>query len=171
MQKAIILILTIILSITTYGCTTQNNTPSPNNITDEITTHTETIQLFYGSAGNEKLITEESKITFSNPSDKYQLALETLFNGPTDTNLMRNIPEGTKVYETIVQDQDITVNLNSNFSGFPGSMAEILAVGSIVNTLTQFKEIERVKILVEGEELIGPNGNPRGFMIEFPLEP
>jgi germination protein M len=38
----------------------------------------------------------------------------------------------------------------------------------VVNTLTQFPEVRRVKILVEGEELIGPSGQPRGFMEPLP---
>ena len=41
---------------------------------------------------------------------------------------------------------------------------------SVVNTLTQFEGIERVKILVEGEEFTGPSGEPRGFMTPFSTE-
>lgn len=43
-------------------------------------------------------------------------------------------------------------------------------MGSLVNTITQFDQIERVKILVEGNEFIGPSGNPRGFMEPFTAE-
>jgi germination protein M len=50
-------------------------------------------------------------------------------------------------------------------------MAELFSIGSIVNTLTQFEGVNKVKILVEGEEFIGPSGEPLGFMTEYPLEP
>ncbi|MEN6328362.1 MAG: GerMN domain-containing protein, partial [Syntrophomonas sp.] len=62
-------------------------------------------------------------------------------------------------------------DLSANFNRFGGSIAEIIGVGSVVNTMTQFKEIQQVKILVNGQEYIGPSGEPRGFMKAFPTDP
>lgn len=67
------------------------------------------------------------------------------------TENQANIAQATNIYGTIRQNNDLIVNLSKEFNQFGGSVAETIAVGSIVNTMTQFEEISRVKILVEGE--------------------
>jgi len=128
---------------------------------------TENILLYYGSEGNEKFVTEERKISYREGDDKYEATLKELIKGPGNQAYVANIPKSTGVYGTIRQNEDLIINLTGDFLSFGGSVAEIVAVGSIVNSLTQFNEIERVKILVEGEEYIGPSGEPRGFMAPF----
>jgi germination protein M len=110
---------------------------------------------------------KKEQVTYREGEDKYAATLQELITGPDNQAYVANIPEDTGVYGTIKQNRSLIVNLSSEFLSFGGSVAEIVAVGSIVNTLTQFTEIERVKILVEGEEYIGPSGEPRGFMEAF----
>lgn len=129
------------------------------------------IKVFYGDSGNEKMVTETRQISYNKGEDKYKAALQELLKGPTDKNHSANIPTGTKVYGTIKQGNKLIVDFSANFNRFGGSMAEIVGVGSVVNTMTQFKEIEQVKILVNGQEYIGPSGEPRGFMKAFPTDP
>ncbi len=154
--------LLVLLLILSAGCI-RRAAPDP----EQQGTIRENIFLYYGSEGNEKLIGEEREIAYREGEDKYEAALIELINGPNNQALKANIPENTEVYGTIKQNENIIVNLSNSFHNFGGSIAEIVAVGSIVNTLTQFTEIQRVKILVEGEEYIGPSGEPRGFMEAF----
>lgn len=128
---------------------------------------TENVLLYYGGEGNEKFVSEERQITYREGEDKYEATLKELIKGPGNQAYIANIPKNTGVYGTIKQNKDLLVNVSSDFLNFGGSVAEIVAVGSIVNTLTQFAEIERVKMLVEGEEYFGPSGEPRGFMEPF----
>jgi germination protein M len=131
----------------------------------------ETIQLFYGDANNEKMVAEEREIRYGKCDDKFAVALEELIQGPLDENLTANISPDTEVYGTILQPQEIIVNFSEEFARFDGSVAEIIGVGSVVNTLTQFEGIDRVKILVEGEELRHPGDEPYGFLETYPLDP
>jgi germination protein M len=162
MKKAasIFLIIFLIASLLA-GCTGNEPAPSPK---------IQTIKLFYADSDNNKFVVEERKITIDDKADLYTAAVEELLKGPTDKTLRANIPAGTKVYGTIRQNDAIIIDLGG-FSGFPGEMAELFSIGSIVNTLTQFEGVNKVKILVEGEEFIGPSGEPLGFMTEYPLEP
>ncbi|MEN3004759.1 GerMN domain-containing protein [Dehalobacterium formicoaceticum] len=163
MKKISILgMIFLLLLLALPGC--GNNPPA-----DETTK--ETIQLFYGDAQNEKMVSEAREISYTPEQDKYQVALEALIQGPENQAYMVNIDQNTKVLGTTKEGSDLIVDLSKEFNTFAGSMAEIMAVGSVVNTMTQFEGIERVKILVQGEELIGPSGNPRGFMTTFPTEP
>lgn len=155
-----IIILGLILSIFS-GCALQQK-ESPNN---QIT---ENINLYYGDANNEKFVTEEQEITYdSTNEDKYKVALEELIKGPTNSSYQANINKNTKVNGITKQGNDLTVDLSSEFNQFGGSIAEVIAVGSVVNTLTQFDEVKRVKILIDGNEFVGPSGQPRGFMERF----
>ncbi|ATW23911.1 GerMN domain-containing protein [Candidatus Formimonas warabiya] len=133
----------------------------------EMDVSTEKVNLYYGDSNNEKLVTEEREVSFSPEADKYKIILEELIKGPEDKNLRANISPNTKVFGTIKQGNDLIVDFSRDFNQFGGSVAEIISVASVVNTMTQLDNINRVKILVEGQELIGPSGEPRGFMASF----
>jgi germination protein M len=129
---------------------------------------TKKIKLYYGDINNERLVTEERQFSYRRGEDKYKAALEELIKGPRDDNHRSNISPETKVYGTIKQGRHLIIDFSREFNNFGGSVAEIMARGSVVNTMTQFEEIDRVKLLVEGEEYIGPSGQPLGFMGPFP---
>lgn len=129
------------------------------------------VKLYFADKNNEDFLIEEREIQYIGEEDKYKITLEQLIKGPENQTALSNIQKDTNVYGTIRQKGDLIVNLSQEFNQFGGSVAEILGVGAIVNTMTQFDGIERVKILVEGEELIGPSGQPRGFMEPFIKEP
>lgn len=173
MKKLIIIILVIaITSLSFYGCTGQESVPPDDeNIDTENQKITQTIEVFYGYENNEKMISEEREVIYEENEDIYKLALEELIKGPENEQYITNINTETKVHGTIKQNKDLIVDLSREFNSFSGSIDEIIGVGSVVNTMTQFENIERVKILVEGEELTGPSGEPRGFMEAFPLDP
>jgi germination protein M len=128
---------------------------------------TEKIKLYFGDAGNENIVSEERQISYPKGGDRYNAALEELVRGPQNKSHRANISPDTKVYGTIKQGSDLIVDFSKEFNRFGGSVAEIVAVGSVVNTAAQFGDVKRVKILVEGSELIGPSGEPRGFMEPF----
>jgi len=145
------------------GCNTLNN-DKPNTEPNLII---EKVILYYGDKNNENFVIEEREISYAITENKYTEVLEELIQGPTNQEYRANIPKETKVLDSVIQNDRLIVNVSKDFNRFGGSIAEIIAVGSIVNTLTQFDEITSVKILVEGNELIGPSGMPRGFMEPF----
>lgn len=84
-----------------------------------------------------------------------QTALELLLAGTKNKELTTVIPAGTKLRSVNVKDHiaypDFTDKLIKGNRG--GSASEILIVGAIVNTLTEFPEIQKVRILVEGKPI------------------
>ncbi|KUO51768.1 MAG: hypothetical protein APF76_15430 [Desulfitibacter sp. BRH_c19] len=164
MKKNILIVPLIMLLLLFFiGCESpQSNTP--NQIT-------QTINFYYGDSNNETMVTEEREIVYEREDDKYVEALEALVKGPDTSDYNANINPDTVVYGTIKQNRDLIVDFSQDFAQFGGSVAEIIGVGSVVNTMTQFEEIDRVKILVEGNELIGPSGEPYGFFEPFPTDP
>lgn len=78
-----------------------------------------------------------------------------LIQGPSqDAGLKKSLPEGTKLLNSpTFKDGCVTVNLSKEFvekMQLKDPNAEKMSIFSIVNSLTEVKEIERVKFLVEG---------------------
>ena len=84
-----------------------------------------------------------------------QTAVELLLAGTKNTALVSVIPADTKLRKIWVKNHIAYVDFNDKLikSGTGGSTTELLLVGSIVNTLTEFPNIEKVQILVEGKKI------------------
>lgn len=158
MYKRVLFMISVILIISfNTGC----NQFEPSKEINEIT---QTFTLYYGDSDNEKFVTEQRTMTFSTEENKYKMILEELIKGPTNKDYRRNISQETKVYGVIKQNDSLIIDFSKEFSQFGGSVAEIIGVGSVVNTMTELEDIQQVKILVEGSELVAPSGLPYGFM-------
>jgi germination protein M len=128
------------------------------------------ITLYYANEGNSEVLTEKRTVTIPRDKSLPQVALEELLKGPETDGLKSTIPDGTKLLELDIKDKIATVNLSGDFTGFPGTMAESMAIISIVNTLTDLDGIEQVRILVEGNDLIAPSGKPYGLLKSYNIQ-
>lgn len=81
-------------------------------------------------------------------------AIEELIKGPrAGSNLKSVLPEGTRLLGLEVKNGTAEVNFNSMFmrNMNAGAQLEELILLAVVNTLTEFPEIERVQFLIEGQ--------------------
>lgn len=126
----------------------------------------ESVKLYFALKGNTGLDTETRGIEYKSPEDKYVRTLEELVKGPQDTARFEaeSINKAVKVIGAKVEEGKLTVELSKEFAVFSGSMHEGAVVASVVDTMLQFPELKKVRILVEGQELISPKGEPYGFM-------
>ena len=97
----------------------------------------------------------------------FESIIEELIRGPVNKELYPTIPSDTKVNSVTIKDNLATVDFSKEIitsdEQIPhSSTTEILAIYSIVNTLTNFEEIKKVKITVEGKE----SGQVDGLYIE-----
>mgnify|MGYP000870533729 CR=1 FL=1 len=93
-----------------------------------------------------------SRTIHTEKDDKYTAAMKSLLTGTKDKGQTNVIPKKAKLRGVTVKDGMATVDfskeLQKNFSG--GSTGEEMLVGSIVNTLTDFPEVQKVRILIDG---------------------
>ena len=84
--------------------------------------------------------------------DKYTAAMKSLLSGTKEKGQTTVIPKKAKLRSVTVKDgvatADFSKEMQENFSG--GSTGEEMLVGSIVNTLTDFPEVQKVQILIDG---------------------
>jgi spore germination protein GerM len=97
----------------------------------------------------------------------FKKTVEELVKGPESTALYPTIPSDVKVNSVDISGDTAVVDFSkeiiTSVDEIPhSSTTEVLAIYSIVNTLTEFKEINKVKITVEGRD----SGQINGFYIE-----
>lgn len=111
------------------------------------------IKVYYPDENATGLVAVEKSI--KDTDNKYQAAVEALIAGTDKKGLANVFPKKAKLLQVTVSGKvakvDFSRELQKNFVG--GSTGEEMLVGSVVNTLTEFPEIQKVQILVDGQEV------------------
>lgn len=111
------------------------------------------IKVYYPDENATGLVAVEKSI--KDTDNKYQAAVEALMAGTEKKGLANVFPKKAKLLRVTVSGKvakvDFSRELQKNFVG--GSTGEEMLVGSVVNTLTEFPEIQKVQILVDGQEV------------------
>jgi germination protein M len=83
-----------------------------------------------------------------------QTAIELLLAGTKNPELVSVIPNGTALRNIWVKDHIAYVDFNDKIvkNNTGGSTTEMLLVYAIVDTLTEFHDVQKVQILVEGKK-------------------
>lgn len=107
------------------------------------------ICLYFEDKQSLELVKEEVKIDAKELIDTpYLYVVNLLLQGPKSDTLQNAIPEGTKVNRVEVIGDCANVDFSKEFLNCSGTNA----IYSVVNSLTEFKDISSVKILIDGEE-------------------
>ena len=106
------------------------------------------INLYFEDATTKILSEEERKIDSKDLIDNpYKFVLDLLIEGPKNENLDNPIPEGTKLNSIKYEKGILYVDLSSEFLNSNGTNS----IYSIVNTMTEFTEINGIKFTIDGE--------------------
>lgn len=125
------------------------------------------VNIYFGVKGNESIDFEKRIIEFEEGKDKYIKAVQQVIYGPQDTNKFEvNIDKNTKILTSDFEKGSLTIDLSKDFDVFKNDMQKTVAVASIVNTVLQFSEVDQIRVTIEGNELISPEGKPYGYMDE-----
>ena len=129
----------------------KENHPADNERTEQSLN----VKIYYPDDSGMKLVEVEREIVVDDSIDKYTAAVETLKEEPDAENLTTIFPKKAAVRKVTVRDGLATVDFDGSIlKGFVGgSTGEEFLIGSIVNTLTNFPEVKRVKFLVDGKEI------------------
>ena len=100
----------------------------------------------------------DAKELLDNP---YELLINLLIEGPKNENIIKLIPENTKLNSAQIKNNILYIDFSEDFIKEQnlGKNQEELILKSIVNTVTELTEINKVAILIEGKEDLGyPDG-------------
>ena len=131
------------------------------------------VHLYFAGTDNSKLRMEVRYIPISEAARSVNhlaaIIVEELIKGPKGTGLKATIPEGTKLLPPVIIDSGVaTVNLSKEFiEKHPGGQnAERMTIYSIVNSLTELKDVEKVSFLIEGQKKKDLKGS---FALDMPF--
>ena len=129
----------------------QDYTPE-EEISDSQTLQTKIILYFENIETGEleteiKLIDENLLI-----KNQYKELIDLLIKGPQSSNLKKLIPDGTKLNDVNIEKNCAIINFSEEFLNYENEEKKLKIINSIVNTLTNLKEINSVSFLINGEK-------------------
>lgn len=109
------------------------------------------IKLYFANAKGDKLIPMDMNVTYNKNVPIERVVVEQLINGPGISGYYRTLPANVKLLGISVTDGTCYVNLDSTFIDGMVNAADMVPVYSIVNSLCDIPQIDRVQILINGE--------------------
>lgn len=162
-KKIIILFFIILISIVIVGIwainyakeKTEKNMEEyiPEEEISENQTRETMVSLYFVDKEN-KTIKSESRLV--NVKDlinsPYNILIELLINGPKNEKLEGVIPKETKLLGTILEGESVIIDLSKEFLDYDKEKEQEkeIMLETITKTLTELKEVNSVKILVDG---------------------
>lgn len=173
MKKWIVVIL-VVLTVLICGILLFNTNVEveyvPETEIGEVDMRKTMITLYFQNAENKEL-QKESRLIDSKDLllDPYYELLNMLMEGPESNFLQKTVPEGTRLLNVELVGECLNVNFSKEFiENASNDEAERKNyIHSIVNTMTELKEVNTVKILIEGEEGKGFSDSGLDFSEEF----
>jgi germination protein M len=119
---------------------------------DEVKNGEIAINVYYLDSMGEYLVGEARIVSSEN---KYVDALYELMKLPIDSSLYRLVPDSTKINSIVVEDGLAKVDFSKEFieDRITSDTEDNLLIYSIVNTLTEFPEVNSVSFYIDGEKL------------------
>lgn len=116
-----------------------------------------TLTLYFASANGQSLVKKNVDVYYNNNIAKERLVLENLIKGVDDEDAKSPIPAGTKLLNVTVTDGVCYVNFDSTFLNVDSEISGEVVVYSIVNSLTELDNINKVQLLVNGASTVTGN--------------
>ena len=82
----------------------------------------------------------------------YEKLVNLLIEGPKNEKNKKIIPDNTKLLRNYLEGDCLVLDFSQEFLNYDKEKGKENLVNSIVNTLTELSEINKVKILIEGKE-------------------
>ncbi len=156
MKKLIVFPLVLILILSLAGCTVNlGHNKSPNNdpaVDPKPSQDKVSFTLYFGDQQAMYLKGEERTVTKN--GNLAELMVNELIKGPQSKDSVVTIPKETKLLSLEITGGVAYVNFSKEIktNHWGGSAGETMTVFSVVNTLTQLQEINKVQFLIEGEK-------------------
>lgn len=113
------------------------------------------VSLYFPSKETKELIPEARLVDIKEIiNDPYDKLVVLLIEGPKGEKEEAVIPKETKLLKSYMEDDCVTLDFSQEFLNYDKTNEKTKEnmVNSIVNTLTQLTEVNKVKILIEGNQ-------------------
>lgn len=93
----------------------------------------------------------DARLLLENP---YEVLINMIIEGPKNEQLIKIIPQGTKINKMEIKEGIVYIDFSDDFikEQALGEAQEKIIIKSILKTLVELKEVNGIKILINGEE-------------------
>ncbi|MEW6723892.1 MAG: GerMN domain-containing protein [Bacillota bacterium] len=158
MKRFVLIAALVILAVATTGCfglfeKPETAVPGQPNISPNPDGTEVELVLYFGDKNAEYLVAEVRKVIRKDESLE-ALAIRELIKGPASAQLTRTIPAEAKLLSVSVENGVAYVNFSRELQTkhWGGSSGELMTIYSIVNTLTERSNVQKVQLLLEGKK-------------------
>ncbi len=110
-----------------------------------------TLTLYFASSDGFGLKKETRTVHYSSNISMDKLVVEQLLAGPKTSGLQGIIPSGTRLVTVSTVDGICYVSLSENFKNQNPEISEAVVLYSIVNSLTELPDVDKVQISINGD--------------------
>lgn len=122
------------------------------NTGQEINSYERTkLVLYYANKAGDKLIETSVDVVYSTNISVEKLVVEKLIKGPSSKSVYPTIPPKTKLLSVTIQEGVCYVNFDEGFLENQYDVSEAVPVYSVVNSLLELSNINKVQILINGK--------------------
>lgn len=110
------------------------------------------LNLYFANKNGDRLIKVNREVVYSSNISVEKLVVEQLISGVQEgEEAYPTINQQTKVVSVTVRDGTCYVNLNDAFLAQPNDVSADVTIYSIVNSLVELSDVNKVQILINGE--------------------
>lgn len=113
------------------------------------------VSLYFPNKDNKKMTPEARLVDIREMVNiPYEKLMNLLIEGPKNEKLEKIIPKGTKVLKTFMEADCLVLDLTKDFLNYDMEQenGKENLINSIVNTMTELTEVNKIKFLIEGEQ-------------------
>lgn len=110
-----------------------------------------TLTVFFANEDGTGLKQFDKVIYDSGNVSMEQLVIRQLIAGPTELGYTATIPDGTTLYKATTKDGICYVDFNKNFLNKISTITDEVAIYSVVNSLVELPNINKVQFMINGE--------------------
>ncbi len=122
------------------------------NMGNEINTYEKVeLKLFFANEEGDKLVPVYRSVVYNSNISMERLAVEQIINGPNTDICFPTIAKDTKINSVNVRDGVCYVDFDQAFLTEPYGVSAEVAIYSIVNTIVEFSDVNKVAFSVNGE--------------------
>lgn len=122
-----------------------------DNEGSQINSNEETsLRLYFADSEGNRLIPVRKPVTYNSSKPLERVIVDEVIAGPNNSASMSTINPDTKVLSVVVTDGVCYVNLSSEFLSQTNAVTAEVTIYSIVNSLSELSNVNKVQFLVEG---------------------
>ena len=111
----------------------------------------DTFTLYFADKSGKRLLKETRNVYYRRTLSKERVVLEQLAKGPMEDEHYAVIPQSSMAINVITADRICYIDMNHEFQDMALDVAENISVYSVVNSIIDSCEVDKVQISIEGD--------------------